>query len=87
MHSKYLEATSARLLSFTAPELDNQSPLDETSEVLEILFQFVHPPSERSNHQQPSIMNMKHELFFAVAGAAEKYAVFGAMSIFMLGIQ
>jgi len=32
-------------------------------------------------------MNMKHELFFAVAGAAEKYAVFGAMSIFMLGIQ
>ena len=87
MHGKYLEATSARLLSFAAKTADSQSPLDETSEVLEILFQFVHPPSERSNHQQPSIVNMKHDLFFAVAGAAEKYAVFSAMSIFMLGIQ
>lgn len=68
-------------------ELDKQEPLDETSKVLETLFQFIHPPGERSNHQQPSIVDMKPELFFAVAGAAEKYEVFGAMNIFLLHMQ
>ena len=90
IHSKYLEATSARLSTFaerTMPEFDNQAPLDETSEVLETLFQFVHPPGEGSNHQQPSVMDIKPEFFFAVAGASEKYVVFGAMSIFMLHMQ
>ena len=71
----------------TSQEFDNVAPLDETSEVLEILFQFVHPPGEGPNHQQPSIMNMEPELFFAVAGAAEKYVVFSAMSIFMFHMQ
>jgi hypothetical protein len=90
LHAKHLEATSARLLSLasrTKSELDNQVPLDETSKVLEILFQFVHLPGERSNHQQPSIMNMKPDLFFAIAGAAEKYVVFSAMSIVILHMQ
>jgi len=90
IHSKYLEATSARLFTFAerkTSEFDDQAPLDETSEVLEILFQFVHPPGEGSNHQQPSIMDIKPEIFFAVAGASEKYVVFSAMSIFMLHMQ
>jgi len=90
IHSKYLEATSARLFTFAerkTSEFDDQAPLDETSEILEILFQFVHPPGEGSNHQQPSIMDIKPEIFFAVAGASEKYVVFGAMSIFMLHMQ
>jgi hypothetical protein len=71
----------------TTPESENQAPLDETSEVLEILFQFVHPPGEGSDHQRPSIVNIESELFFAVAGAAEKYAVFDAMGIFVLHMQ
>jgi len=32
-------------------------------------------------------MNMKPELFFAISGAAEKYVVFSAMSIFILHMQ
>jgi hypothetical protein len=41
IHGKYLEATSARLISYaarTTPELDDQVPLDETSQVLEKFF-------------------------------------------------
>jgi len=90
LHGKFLEATSARLSTFAAktmPELDNQVPLDETSDVLEIIFQFVYLPGEGSNHQQPSIVDMDPDLFFAVAGAAEKYAIFGAMSVVTLHMQ
>lgn len=55
--------------------------LPETSEVLEVLFQFITPPSEAAGYRQPSVMKMEPNLFFRVAEAAEKYAVFGAMNV------
>jgi hypothetical protein len=82
IHRKYLEATSA---GFTAPpfvETDGELVLlQEPSEVLEILFRFVHPPTESQQYRQPAMMDVKPDVLFAVAEAAEKYLVFGAMNI------
>ena len=57
--------------------------LSETSDVLEVLFQFIHPPSEAAGYRQPSVMRMEPNPFFKVAEAAEKYAVFGAMNLYV----
>lgn len=54
--------------------------LSETSDVLEILFQFIHPPLE---DPQPSVAGLEPNLFFRVAEAAEKYAIFGAKNVCM----
>lgn len=82
IHSKYLEATSA---GFTPPSpvAMNQEAvlLDEPSDVLEILFRFIHPPSEAQQYRQPTMLGVKSEILFGVAEAAEKYLVFGAMNI------
>jgi hypothetical protein len=68
-------------------DLEETVPLPETSDVLEILFQFIHPPSEAAGYRQPSVMQMEPNLFFKVAEAAEKYAVFGAMNLCVTWMQ
>jgi len=61
--------------------------LEEPSNVLETLFQFIHPCLEAKQYRQPSVMDLEPELFFAVAEAAEKYIVYGAMNIFLTRMQ
>ncbi|KAE9409763.1 hypothetical protein BT96DRAFT_534698 [Gymnopus androsaceus JB14] len=50
-------------------------PLTESSEVLEILFQFVYP------RRHPGLDEMDFSLFIALAEAAEKYEVYFAMNM------
>ncbi|KAF9480736.1 hypothetical protein BDN70DRAFT_920309 [Pholiota conissans] len=82
IHSKYLGAVSE---GFGAPEstvIDSKPiALAEAAEVLEVLFQFVHPPFEFHQSHQPSVKDMEINLFFAVATAAEKYVVYGIMNM------
>jgi len=82
IHSKYLEATSAGFTP-SSPVAINQEVvlLDEPSQVLEILFQFIHPPTEAQQYRQPTMTDVTSEILFAVAEAAEKYLVFGAMNV------
>jgi len=61
--------------------------LEEPSSVLEVLFQFIHPRSESTQFRQPSVSSLEPELFFAVAEAAEKYIVYGAMNIFLTRME
>ncbi|KJA14455.1 hypothetical protein HYPSUDRAFT_49171 [Hypholoma sublateritium FD-334 SS-4] len=82
IHSKYLAATSGGLQVpanfLTSP--DEVIPLEEPSEILILLFQFIHPRTEVNNFRQPLVMNMKPDILFPLAEAAEKYQVFGAMN-------
>ncbi|CAA7268730.1 unnamed protein product [Cyclocybe aegerita] len=55
--------------------------LPEPANVLEVLFQFIQAPTEATNFRQPSVHDMQEDIFFAVAEAAEKYLVYGAMNI------
>jgi len=57
--------------------------LEEPSSVLEVLFQFIHPRSESTHFCQPFVNSLEPKLFFAVAEAAEKYIVSGAMNTFL----
>ncbi|KAF9472184.1 hypothetical protein BDN70DRAFT_770309, partial [Pholiota conissans] len=57
--------------------------LPEHSDILEILFQFIEPPSESRNFRQPNIVQLKFTVFFGGAGAAEKYVVYGAMNVYI----
>ena len=59
---------------------DEIVPLEEPSEILDLLFRFIHPRTESSNFRQPSVMNMEPDTLFVLAEAAEKYQVFGAMN-------
>ncbi|KAF9473682.1 hypothetical protein BDN70DRAFT_997532 [Pholiota conissans] len=68
-------ANSQNILDVTEPV-----HLPERSGVLEILFQFIEPPSEAANYHQPSMIDLDDRLFFEVAEAAEKYIVYGAMN-------
>ncbi|KJA14456.1 hypothetical protein HYPSUDRAFT_72587 [Hypholoma sublateritium FD-334 SS-4] len=82
IHSKYLAATSGGLqippaISTTPSEVVS---LTEPSEILDLLFRFVHPRSEADNFRQSSVMNMASDTFFPLAEAAEKYQVFGAIN-------
>ncbi|KIM42586.1 hypothetical protein M413DRAFT_444292 [Hebeloma cylindrosporum] len=84
IHAKYLGATSAGLAPPPSTLMDRTHiELEEPSTVLEILFQFVHPPPESKRYLQPDIRSLEQDLFFAVAEAAEKYIVYGAMNLFM----
>ena len=49
--------------------------LDEASDVLEILFQFVYP------RRHPTLEDTEFETLLAVAEAVEKYQVFSAMNL------
>ncbi|KDR71149.1 hypothetical protein GALMADRAFT_35914, partial [Galerina marginata CBS 339.88] len=83
VYKTYLNAASD---GFAVPELVSTEtdvvPLDEPSEVLEVLFQFIHPCLESQKYRQPSVIDMEISLFFLVAEAAEKYVVFGATNTF-----
>ncbi|KAF9474458.1 hypothetical protein BDN70DRAFT_866216 [Pholiota conissans] len=53
----------------------------EHSDILEILFQFIEPPSESRNFRQPNVVGLESTVFFGVAEAAEKYVVYGAINV------
>jgi len=61
--------------------------LEESAHILEILFQFVHPPTETNRYRQPNLGQLPDETFFEVAEAAEKYTFFSAMNATILGMQ
>jgi len=61
--------------------------LEESAHIMEILFQFVHPPTETNRYRQPDLGQLPDETFFEVAEAAEKYTVFSAMNATILGMQ
>lgn len=84
IHGKYLEATSAGLAPPPSTLIDRAYiELEEPSTILEILFQFIHPPSEYKRYRQPDVRSVGLDIFFAVAEAAEKYIVFGAINLCM----
>ena len=76
---------------FNAPDMTvvDKKPnlLEEPSSVLEILFQFIHPCPEAKQYRQPSVLDLEAKIFFAVAEAAEKYIVYGAMNTFLTCMQ
>ncbi|KAF8956591.1 hypothetical protein BDZ97DRAFT_1851067 [Flammula alnicola] len=84
IYKKHLESNSA---GFAVPErisVDNEVvSVAESSQVLEILFRFIHPCSESQQYRQPFVIDMEPSMLFAVAEAAEKYIVFGAMNTFI----
>jgi hypothetical protein len=89
MHQTHINSSSAGL-AIPDSELiigSESVQLSEPSETLEILFQFIEPPSESRNYRQPSVLDMEPRLFFAVAEAAEKYIVYGAMNICLTRMQ
>ncbi|KAF9472494.1 hypothetical protein BDN70DRAFT_938141 [Pholiota conissans] len=85
IHSEHLTLTStvglARLPENVSTAGSDPICLSETSDVLEILFQFIEPPPLSRNHRHPSVMDMEPSLFFRIAEAAEKYIVYGAMGV------
>jgi hypothetical protein len=83
IHGKYFEATSAGLAPPPSTLIDRAHiELDEPSTVLEIIFQFVHPPSEFKRYRRPDVRSFEPDTF-AVAEAAEKYVIFGAINLCM----
>jgi hypothetical protein len=82
MYSRYFGAVSA---GFSAPEStvisDQPVLLPESAQVLEILFQFIHPPFRSEHFYQPSVIKMDVNVLFDVATAAEKYVVYAAMNV------
>ncbi|KAF9471957.1 hypothetical protein BDN70DRAFT_973214, partial [Pholiota conissans] len=61
--------------------------LPEHSNVLEILFQFIEPPTESRHFRQPSIVGLDSTVFFGISEAAEKYVVYGAMNVCITRMQ
>jgi hypothetical protein len=88
IHGKHVNSNSA---GFAIPENtfigSDAVQLSEPSETLEILFQFIEPPSDSQNFRQPSVIGMEPSLFFAVAEAAEKYIVYSAMNVCLTRMQ
>ncbi|KAF9471887.1 hypothetical protein BDN70DRAFT_938607 [Pholiota conissans] len=85
IHSVYLNDSTSRGF----PELSSHVvidtepiPLQEESDVIDLLFQFIEAPAESQNYQQPRIFRCPSkddaELFFRSAEAAEKYVVYSA---------
>jgi len=76
LHVKNLRSASE---AFALPAgtliTDEIAQLDETAEVLELLFQFMYP------RPQPDLSMLKFKTVAAMAEAAEKYQVFLALSI------
>ncbi|KAF9477410.1 hypothetical protein BDN70DRAFT_922640 [Pholiota conissans] len=85
LHSTYLTPqTSAGLAQLATGSLDISDPvrLTESSEVLELLFQFIEPPASDPNGVRSAafLEEVDPTLFFSVAEAAEKYGVSSAVS-------
>ncbi|KAF9477397.1 hypothetical protein BDN70DRAFT_881227 [Pholiota conissans] len=84
IHSASLNVCTSRGLARESQDTPIESDpiqLQEPADVLEILFQFIEPPPASRNYKHPSIFTLSPELFFGVAGAAEKYVVYGATDI------
>ncbi|KAJ7434053.1 hypothetical protein B0H11DRAFT_741282 [Mycena galericulata] len=79
VHRKNLEVHSvvfAGAESATLPENDDEIVrLPETSEVLDLLFQFMYP------QPQPDLTALEFQTFADLAEAAEKYMVFSALTL------
>ncbi|KAF9476277.1 hypothetical protein BDN70DRAFT_995805 [Pholiota conissans] len=86
IHQTHLNASTS--IGFARPDGVSTGSevvqLSEPAKVVEILFQFIQPPSEAQNNRQPSISNIEITLFFQLAEAAEKYVVYGAMNVCMM---
>lgn len=81
LHSSSLAITSGALAVPPKTRVDDDpTKLDEASQPLEILFQFIEPPSDAQHDRYPSVVNLDSTLFFCLAEAAEKYVVYPAMS-------
>jgi hypothetical protein len=88
IHGKHVNSNSAGLAITENMIIGSDTvQLSEPSETLEILFQFIEPPSDSQNFRQPSVIGMEPSLFFAVAEAAEKYVVYSAMNICLTRMQ
>lgn len=74
IYRTHLQSTTGGFPPSEIPTLDEIVELSEPASVLEILFQFVHPA------RQPSVVSLEFDSFFALAEAAEKYEVYGAMN-------
>ncbi|KAF9470648.1 hypothetical protein BDN70DRAFT_845781 [Pholiota conissans] len=80
VHRIYLIANSS-VLATEASQTSEVVHLPEAANVLEVLFQFVEPPSVAQRKRQISVLSMQADLFFEVAEASEKYAVYAAMNL------
>lgn len=58
-----------------SPDPDELIHLPESSTTLELLFQFIYP------QRHPLLEGIGHDVLNALAEAAEKYEVYGAMGI------
>ena len=74
IYRTHLQSTTGGFPPSEIPTLDEIVELSEPASILEILFQFVHPA------RQPSVVSLELDSFFALAEAAEKYEVYGAMN-------
>ena len=83
MHGSHLNVNSlgfARVSEHTVME-PVPVQLEESSEVLELLFQFIEPPPESRDFRQPAVDTLMPPLFFKLAEAAEKYIVYAATTV------
>ncbi|KAF5309138.1 hypothetical protein D9619_012802 [Psilocybe cf. subviscida] len=83
IHSKHLPSTSFGFVMGEGDRASESQPaqLSESAEILELLFQFVEPPSESRHFQYPSLTELDPAHFFTLAEAAEKYIVFACMGM------
>jgi len=85
LHWKYLQGNPGfvRDIAKGSPPNEKQETmaLDEPSNVLEILFQFIYP------RRHPSLEDTDFETLTAVAEAAEKYELFSAMNVCALRLE
>jgi len=81
IHRTHLESHTGGFAPAEIPTLDEVVLLSEPAEVLELLFQFTHPS------RQPSVLNLEFDLVIALAEAAEKYEVYGAMNLCNMRMQ
>ena len=85
LHWKYLRVSPGfvRDIAKGPPSNEKQEmmALDEPSNILEILFQFIYP------RRHPSLEDTDFETLAAVAEAVEKYQVFSAMNFCALHLE
>lgn len=72
LHRSLLEANTGAFPG-TDLDADEEVDLEETSEVLEVLFEFVYPK------RHPDLLEKESKLVLQLAEAVEKYEVFPAM--------
>jgi len=75
IHRKYLEANTGAFPPSEVKSDGDVVELTETSDTLELLFQFIYP------QRHPSLSDSPYEIIAPLAEAAEKYEVFSAMNI------